>query len=297
LLIEGLLTNVGGLLTLISSVPNIIVGTTAGISFSSFFIKSAPFVTVATWLTLWLGAKLFAIERIETDAERARARELVGGFDETDGITSWRFFWFGAVMLVLFVATIATASVLPWIRNLEMGYVALAFAGIMLIWYKSEVDAFYRAVDWDLLGFFMALFVVIYVMEHARVLEWIGHGLEPVLGLGSIGATATLLVASAAFSSVTDNIPLSAMLAKILAQLGTPATSSLWWSVILGANLGGNLTPIGSASTLVAMTIIHKHDLHLSFVGFVRVAAPFAAAQIAMATIYVLLVIPWLPTI
>ena len=66
LLIEGLLTNIGGLLTLISSVPNIIVGTVAGISFVTFFIKSSPFVLVATLLTLWMGSVLFKIKRLKT---------------------------------------------------------------------------------------------------------------------------------------------------------------------------------------------------------------------------------------
>ena len=58
--------------------------------------------------------------------------------------------------------------------------------------------------------------------------------------------------------------------------------------MIFGANLGGNITPIGSASTLVAVTIIHKHGLHLPFVGFVRKALPFALLQIAIAAAYVL---------
>ena len=63
------------------------------------------------------------------------------------------------------------------------------------------------------------------------------------------------------------------------------------WAVIFGANLGGNLTPIGSASTLVAVTIIHKHNLKLSFAGFVKKALPFAAVQIVLAVGYVLLVL------
>ncbi len=59
-------------------------------------------------------------------------------------------------------------------------------------------------------------------------------------------------------------------------------------AVIFGANLGGNLTPIGSASTLVAVTIIHRQGLHLSFMGFVKKAAPFALVQITIAVVYVL---------
>jgi len=125
-------------LTLISSVPNIIVGTVAEISFVTFFIKSAPFVLVATVITLLMGSMLFKIKRL-------------------------------------------TTSVLPGISSLGMGYVAMSFAVIMLWRYKSEVNKFYSAVDWDLLGFFAALFVVIYVMEHAMVLHAIGNGLQMVL--------------------------------------------------------------------------------------------------------------------
>ena len=142
----------------------------------------------------------------------------------------------------------------------------------------------------------MALFATIYVLEHANVLNTIGFGIKSVMrnitdASGDWLDSITLLVGSAGFSSVTDNIPLAAMLAKILQSLGTPETSTLWWSVIFGANLGGNITPIGSASTLVAITIMHKHGLKMSFGKFVKVAILFAGVQIAMAVLYVLFVI------
>ncbi len=289
LLIEALLTNLGGLLTLISSVPNIIIGTTAGISFVEFFIKASPFVAVSTVATIMLGARLFGIRRLIGPEERAAAALLVAGFDENDGIESRGFFYFGAIMLVAFIATIATTSVLPVISDLGMGFVALAFAGVMLIRYKHDVNRFYRAMDWDLLGFFAALFAVISIMEHAEVLALIGRGLEHLIALGETLGPASILVSSAVASSVTDNIPLAAMLAKIFAARGTPQDSTLWWAVIFGANLGGNLTPIGSASTLVGVTIIHKYGLPLSFGTFVRKAIPFAAMQIAIALVYVLI--------
>ena len=297
LLIEGLLTNIGGLLTLISSVPNIIVGTAAGISFVSFFIKSSPFVIVATVVTILLGAKLFGITRLVTAKEREDAEALVNGFDENDGIESQAFFWFGAVMLVLFITAIATASVTPYVSDLGMGFVALAFAIVMLVRYKHEVESFYSTIDWDLLAFFAALFVVINVMEHAQVLALIGRGLRPIIDLGPTTGTGAVLVTAAGFSAVTDNIPLAAMLSKIIVEIPTATgavrgpADPLWWAVIFGANLGGNLTPIGSASTLVAVTIIHKHNLKLSFAGFVKKALPFAAVQIVLAVGYVLLVL------
>ena len=294
LLVEGLLTNIGGLLTLISSVPNIIIGTAADISFLDFFVRASPFVGVAMVATLLLGARLFGIRGLADEEARVDARRMVSGFDESDGIESQAFFWFAAAMLVLFTIAIATTSVLPYVSDLGMGFVAVGFALVMLVKYKHEVDDFYRTIDWDLLGFFAALFVVIGVMEHAEVLALIGGGLERIVGLGPMLGTGAVMVATAVFSSVTDNIPLAAMLAKIIAGMpladGTlrPPTDPLWWAVIFGTNLGGNLTPIGSASTLVAVTIIHKHDIRLPFVAFVKQAMPFALMQIAIAAVYVL---------
>lgn len=294
LMVEGLLTNVGGLLTLISSVPNIIVGTAANISFADFFITASPYVFVATILTLVMGMRIFKIESFQNEEQRAEAKQLVDGFDENDGIESRGFFLFGTIMLLLFVCVIATASILPYIRDLGLGYVAMTFGLIMLVRYKAVADKFYSAIDWDLLGFFAALFVVINVMEHAMVLDLIGVGLSSIIALGDQLGTGLILAAAAAASSVTDNIPLAAMLAKILGSepgIGGNPDSPFWWSVVFGANLGGNLTPIGSASTLVAVTIMHKQGLSVPFLSFVKAALPFAIMQILLAMAYVVFVI------
>ena len=289
LVVEGLLTNVGGLLTLISSVPNIIVGGIAGIGFVDFFLVAAPYVVIATAVTLWMGRWKFAIGGLRDEAEREAAAGLVDGFDENESVTSAKFFWFSIAALMLFVFFLAGQSKIPVLSDLGMGFVALSFAGIVLLAYKHEVDKFYSVVDWDLLAFFAGLFVVINTMEHAQVLAVIGTGIETLIDAGASLGTALLLVSSAVASSVTDNIPLAAMLAKILKNHDPAyaANAPYWWSVIFGANLGGNITPIGSASTVVAMTIIHKNKLPLSFIGFVKVAVPFALVQIVVAVVYV----------
>ena len=290
LLVEGFLTNVGGLLTLISSVPNIIVGNAAGISFGTFFIKAAPYVLVATGATLFLGKWRYHVRGLKSAADRAAAQQLVAGFDETENIPSARFFCFAVAALTFFIAALAGQAYLPWnLDKLGMGFVALFFAGVVLLAYRHDVDKFYAAIDWDLLAFFAGLFVVINMLEHALVLDMIGAGIAKMLSLPGSLASGLLLFSAAAASSVTDNIPLAAMLAKILGALNTPGESSLWWCVILGANLGGNLTPIGSASTVVAMTIISREKLSLTFGQFVVTAAPFAAMQIVLAILYVLL--------
>ena len=144
-----------------------------------------------------------------------------------------------------------------------------------------------NTVEWSLVIFFASLFVIIGVMELAGVLGAIGDALSVLIGLGGIAATSAITWSSAIASSVTDNIPLAVVLAKILEQVqGITPDSSLWWSVIFGANLGGNITPIGSASTVVAMTVIKKQKVELSFLGFVKMALPFAFVQLVLATIY-----------
>lgn len=296
LLIEGLLTNIGGLLTLISSVPNIIVGNAAGISFLKFFWISAPFVLVATLLTLALGAKRFGIKRVQGKEARAEAEERVASFDENDGIESVGYFWVSAFMLVAFIACIAASSMLDY--PLGMGAVAMGFGIIMLVRYKSTVDRFYRTLDWDLLLFFAFLFVVIDVMEHAHVLHLFGEGLAHVIGLNDVAdglGTASTLVSAAGLSAVTDNIPLAAMLAHILEGMEPLSDSRLWWSVVFGANLGGNLTPIGSASTVVAVTLMHKYELPMPFMRFVKAALPFALMHLILSVVYVLWVVRLLP--
>ena len=161
----------------------------------------------------------------------------------------------------------------------------------MLVRYKATADRFYQAIDWDLLAFFGGLYIVINMMEHALVLELIGDLLTPILALGDIAGPAALMVAAAVASSVTDNIPLAAMLAKILGGMDLSPESPLWWSIVFGANLGGNITLIGSASTLVAVTIIRKYELKLSFVDFVKAAIPFALIQLVLSALYILFVL------
>ena len=289
LLCEGLLTNIGGLLTLISSVPNIIVGSTAGISFASFFIISSPYVVVATIGTIYLAGKLFKISPLKTEEEKAEAALLIENFDENEGVESRSFFKLGWFVFIAFILVLAMTDLIPYIKELGIGFVAMAFGIVMLIKIKSKTENTYKAIDWDLLFFFGFLFVVIGVMEHAMVLDLIGSGVVQLMKIGETGGPIALLWASAVASSVTDNIPLAAMLAKTMSNLPEFA-QNFWWAIIYGANLGGNITPIGSASTVVAVTIISKNKLKLSFVGFIVKAVPFALFQLVLASGYVYLI-------
>ncbi len=291
LLCEGLLTNIGGLLTLISSVPNIIVGNTAGIAFIEFFYISAPYVLVATIVTILMASYIFKIRRLRTPEEKEEAARLISAFDENDQITSRRFFITSWVLFIFFIAALATTDQIPVIQDLGIGFVAVAFGLLIMIREKATTEQIYAKMDWDLLFFFAFLFVVIGVMEYAHVLDMIGGLVTGLMDLGPEGGPIAMLWSSAAASSVTDNIPLAAMLSKTLAPIleGQP-DSNYWWSVIYGANLGGNITPIGSASTVVAVTIMARQRIPLGFIQFVKRAIPFAILQLILASVYVYLI-------
>ena len=289
LLTEGLLTNIGGLLTLISSVPNIILGNMAQIPFMRFFVVAAPYALTATALTLFLAVRLFGIRALDSAEERVEAERLVNSFDPNDAIESPLFFRAGWLLLAGFILTISTTSALPIASELGMGFVAMAWAGVALIRFKHTVHERYSAMDWDLLFFFIYLFVVINVAEHAGVLEAIGSAIGMLLEMGDVVGGTLLLWAAAIASSVTDNVPLAAVLGKVLLAKGVPSDSHIWWCCIFGANLGGNFTPIGSASTVVAVSVMHKHKVPMTFGSFVKLALPFALAHVTLATAYVML--------
>ncbi len=288
LITEGIMTNVGGLLTLISSIPNIIIGKAAGISYLSFVLVATPYVVVATIVTLLIARMMFGktVRPLRDTEAKAHNLALVTAFDEWETVEDRRFFYTSIVAVVLVILGFALKAQIPILRDFGIEIVAMLAAVLMLLLHAKDVEHDLDDVEWSLVFFFVGLFVVIGVMDKAGVLLEIGDLLTRVTDeTGPYG----LMWLTAIFSSVTDNIPLAAMLAKILGPTPEAAEavgSVEWWAVVFGANLGGNITPIGSASTVVACTILKRHGLKLTFLEFVKIGGVFAFAQLLIATGY-----------
>ncbi|RMF82576.1 MAG: hypothetical protein D6744_05930 [Planctomycetota bacterium] len=297
LITEGIMTNVGGLLTLISSIPNIIVGQAAEISYLRFLIVSVPYTIVATAATMFVARALFgkAVRPLRDVALREKNLATVRSFDEWETVQSMWFFWSSGVVVVLVILGFALKAQIPVLNQFGIEVVAMIAAAVMLLLHAKDVEHALDDVEWSLVFFFVGLFIIIGVMAQAGVLLEIGRLLSAVTGAaGSFGAVA-LMWLTAAFSSVTDNIPLAAMLAKIFGptpDVAAQVPREQWWAVVFGANLGGNVTPIGSASTVVAVTIMKKHKLKIGFLEFVKLGVVFAGVQLALASGY-LFVLKW----
>ncbi len=290
LLTEAFLTNVGGLLTLISSLPNIILGQVAGISFLRFFLVAAPYCLLASAATLILARRIFKIQPFRDEEKRKHAEQRVMEFDEWETVSDRRFFnaaWFvtGGVV-VLF----ALQSYLPVFKSEHLGLQFVAFLGatVMLLLRPKAVEEALRKVEWSLVFFFVGLFVLIGVCEKAGVLAIMGKGITALIDGTGIYASAILVWVTGILSGLTDNVPLAAMLGKML----DPAVikEDVFWAAIIGGNLGGNITPIGSAAVVVGVTLMKREGIKITFVGFMKTAAPFAITQLIIGSIYLLII-------
>ena len=288
LITEGIMTNVGGLLTLISSIPNIIIGKTAGISYLTFVMVATPYTVLALIASMVVARLLFGttVAPVRDPQRRSENRARVLSFDEWETVEDKRFFYTSIVAVVLVILGFAFKSQIPILRNFGIEVVAMGAAVLMMLLHAKDVEKDLSDVQWSLVFFFVGLFIVIGVVEKAAVLLWIGHLLE---SLTHYGGSVGLMWLTAGFSSVTDNLPLAAMLARIFGptpEAAAAVPAAQWWAVVFGANLGGNITPIGSASTVVAVTILKKHDMKIGFTEFVRLGGTFAVVQLALASGY-----------
>jgi len=241
LITEAIMTNVGGLLTLISSIPNIIIGKEANISYLRFLVVAGPYVVIATAVTMIIARKMFSktIRTVTDPVERERNRELVMAFDEWETVKDKRFFYTSIIGVVLVILGFALKSQIPILKDFGVEVVAMLAAVLMMLLHAKDVEHDLDDVEWSLVFFFVGLFVIIGVMEKANVLLKIGNLLDGVTAsTGPYG----LMWLTAIFSSVTDNIPLAAMLAKIFGNAEESVPMVRWWSVVFGANLGGNIT-------------------------------------------------------
>ena len=295
LLAEGIYTNIGGLLTLISSIPNIIVGTAAGIGYAEFLVVAGPYCLIAFVATLYLVRWLFKIQPLKDAEEKTDAKAMVDAFDEWETVKDRKFFYLSAIVLGAIILGFALHSSIPILNQMGLEVIAIIGATVMLVIYPTDVESVLNEVEWTLVLFFIGLFTLLGVMDHSGVLAMIGEWLTGPLGSGATTGPIAMLWSSAFFSGLTDNIPLAAVLAKVLNEFQANITElpwfaeyghMLWWSLIFGAGLGGNFTPIGSASTVVAIGILKKEGHTITFMQYVKIGAIVVLVQLVLATGY-----------
>ena len=280
-----LLSNIGGVATLIGDPPNILIGSAAGFSFTDFLTHLAPIVIVA-----WVIAQLILLFLFRSFLKRKPKNvDRLMGMNErqaiTDPLTTSR-------MLKVLGITVFLYLIHDKI-GLEPGLVALIGACLGLLWIRPKLDQLLSNVHWDVLLFFMSLFVIVGGLEAGGILTLAGRGILLLTGHGMAVAALVILWVSAFASGVLSNVPFTIAMLPILkglASQGIPV-GPLWWALALGVGFGANMTPIGAASNVFVVSLADSVGESLTFKEWLRNGSTIAFATCAVGSAALLLAI------
>jgi Na+/H+ antiporter NhaD/arsenite permease-like protein len=249
LLAAALLSDTGGVATLVGDPPNLMIGSAAGIDFNTFVLHMGGIV-LAAWLGILLALRaLFASDM--------KASGLVADFAAKIHVRdakTWRAALLSlAVITVLFVLH-GRLDWEPWLA---------AGVGLTLLLFLSkdvQLDAAYEKVEISLLTFFISLFIVIGGVERSQFLEYLGQFIQPLVLDDLLTSTLLLMWGAAFFSALIDNIPFTAAMIPIIQGLETQGVNvtPLWWALAIGVGFGGNGTHLGSTANVYIVTITER---------------------------------------
>jgi len=287
LVAEVMASNIGGTATLIGDPPNIIIGSRADLGFNDFLIHLAPIVAVLLVVFVGLCWVLWG-RRLHYDPERADA---VMRLEPRETITDPRLLVRVGVVLILVLVGFVTHAV----THLEPSLVALLGAGAAILVSRVPHPVYLEEIEWETLLFFVGLFVMVGSLVNQGVISELAETLTARIGDDYAPAAIGLLVGSAVLSGVIDNIPYVATMAPLVYELVGPAPGlppeqqSLWWSLALGADLGGNATAIGASANVVVLGIAKRNGHPISFWRFTKYGLVVTAVTVGLCIPYILL--------
>ncbi|WP_033318975.1 SLC13 family permease [Streptomyces yerevanensis] len=283
LIAEVLASNIGGTATLVGDPPNIIIASRAGLTFNDFLIHLAPLSAFLIVVLVLLCRVMF---RKTFVYDEDRAAEIMA-LEEREAIRHPRLLIQGLVVLTLVVAGFVLHPVLHY----EPSIVALLGAGLLIAISSVETNEVLAEVEWPTLAFFAGLFIMIGGLIDTGVIGEVSKTLADAIGDNELGGSLTMLGASAVLSGVVDNIPYVATMAPITGDLvenmGGGSDHVMWWSLALGADLGGNATAIGASANVVVLGIAERNRQPISFWQFTKYGLIVTAVTVAFALVYV----------
>src|SRR5574341_937733 len=263
-------SNIGGTATLIGDPPNIMIGSAAHLTFNDFVVNLTPviivvLITQSIALHLMWGKKMRA-----TDEDRQRVMAM----NERELITD--------PILLRHCLTV-------------MGAVLLAFIMARVIHLEPGTIAIFGDVEWIPLFFFIGLFVVVSGVERtgliSKIARWVLDATHGSLSL----ASSVILWSSAFLSAVVDNIPFVAAMIPLIREVGPQLAGGehlvnvLWWSLSLGACLGGKGTLIGASANLTVAGLAERQGVKFSFWTYTKTAFPLMLVSVIISQAYLFL--------
>ena len=286
-------SNIGGAATLIGDPPNIMIGSAVGFTFNDFLLNLAPIVPLIMLVTLIVIYFIWGRGLKATDEARNRIMQ----FREREAITDPRLMKQSLFVLALVIVGFVFAHPL----RLEPATIAMFGAGLLLLLTNlgrdaeeqtEDVHGSFGEVEWVTIFFFVGLFIVVAGIEHAGLLNMLANWVVDFTG-GDMTITALMILwVSAVASAVVDNIPFVATMIPMIESMastfgGADSLEPLWWSLALGACLGGNGSLVGASANLIVAGFAERAGHRIKFLPFMLLAFPLMLMSIVIATFYI----------
>jgi Na+/H+ antiporter NhaD/arsenite permease-like protein len=283
LIAEVMASNIGGTATLVGDPPNIIIASRAGLSYNDFLVHLTPLVgmllVVFIGLCRWLFRSAFHYQ-----PERAAA---VMALREREAIRDRRLLVVSLVVLTAVTIAFAAHTVL----HLQPSVVALVGGLVLLVASRLNAQHVAQDVEWPTLVFFAGLFVMVGALVTTGVIDKLATAAADATRGRLLLASMVLLWASAVLSAMVDNIPYVASMSPVVAELvqangGAGTAQVLWWSLALGADLGGNATAVGASANVVVLGLADQRGCHISFWEFTKYGLIVALVTVGVSMPY-----------
>jgi Na+/H+ antiporter NhaD/arsenite permease-like protein len=282
-IIEIVVSNIGGTATLIGDPPNILIAGATGLSFTAFIVNLAPIAAV-TFFVVTAGLYAFYRPRLRVAPE---ARRHVMGLDAARSIEDLAELKRTVPILIATIVVFFAHKPL----HLEPATVALSGATVMLLVSRQPLERSLAGIEWPTLFFFVGLFVMVGALEETGAIGEVADGIAELTDGDRTAELLGILWTSAIGSGLVDNIPFTAAMIPVVDQLqsGNSGDDAYWWALALGACFGGNATLVAAAANVAAAGMAARAGRPIGFLTFLRIGLPVTAVSLLLATAYIAL--------
>ncbi|MYL83287.1 hypothetical protein GTA51_09095 [Desulfovibrio aerotolerans] len=300
LITEALASNIGGTATLIGDPPNIMIASKAGLDFMAFIYNLAPaiIISMVVWLFVWkliFGKRLQVREDLKARIMAMNEKVLI----KDPGLLKKS----GAVMGLTILG-----FMFHGVLHFEPATVALGGAALLLLLSDEDPHHVLAEVEWSTIFFFIGLFIIIGGTVKVGFIELLSSKMIALTGPtpeSMLTLTMVMVWFAGIASAIVDNIPFVATMNPLLVDMAEkilgpstglkgfdllqhPTMMPVWWSLALGACLGGNGTAIGASANVIVVGLSEKAGNKITFLRFMKYGVPvmFMTVAISMAYLY-----------